>query len=164
MPQHESSTSTGFEKILAGFPFFEAMEAHHLKTIAGCASNVKFKAGEMIFRENEDATQFYVIRHGNVGVEVHVPHRGPMTVGTLHDEDVLGWSWLFPPYQWHYGARALTLVRATAFDGLCLRKKCDEDRDLGYELMKRFANIMVNRLQNTRLQLLDVYGNAKGIH
>jgi CRP-like cAMP-binding protein len=163
MSPHETPKDKGAKDILSGLPFFKGLSEHHLETIAGCASNVKFQAGETIFRENEDAAAFYVVRHGNVGIEIHVPARGPVTGETLHDQDVLGWSWLFPPYRWHYGARALTLVRATAFDGLCIRGKCDEDQVLGYELMKRFANIMVDRLQHTRLQLLDVYGHAKGI-
>ena len=71
--------------------------------------------------------------------------------------DVLGWSWLFPPYRWHYSARATTLVRMTAFDGKCLRDKCESDHNLGYELMKRFAGIMMERLQATRMQVMDVY-------
>jgi CRP-like cAMP-binding protein len=71
---------------------------------------------------------------------------------------VLGWSWLFPPYRWHFDARALELTRAIALDGKCLREKCEEDHDLGYELVKRVAQIIMERLQATRLQLLDVYG------
>jgi CRP-like cAMP-binding protein len=93
-----------------------------------------------------------------VALQVFVPQRGPITVETVAAGEVLGWSWLFPPYRWHFDAQALELVRAIAFDGQCLRNKCAEDHDLGYALMQRFAQIMLQRLQATRLQLLDVYG------
>jgi hypothetical protein len=77
----------------------------------------------------------------------------------LGEGEILGWSWLIPPYNWHFDARAVELTRAIALDGKCLRNKCEQDHDLGYELLKRFAHIMEQRLQATRLQLLDVYGN-----
>jgi hypothetical protein len=83
-----------------------------------------------------------------------------VVIGTLEAGEVLGWSWLFAPYHWHFDARAVGVVRATAFDGACLRGKCDDDPRLGYELMRRFAAVMIDRLQWTRLQLLDVYGNG----
>ena len=83
-----------------------------------------------------------------------------MTIETLEAGEVLGWSWLFPPYRWHFDARALSLVRATIFDGACLRGKCEEDAQLGYDLMSRFAQVVIERLQSTRLRLLDVYGYA----
>ena len=70
---------------------------------------------------------------------------------------MLGWSWLFPPYRWHLDARAIEAVRAVAFDGACLRQKSIDDHELGYELMRRFAEVIVSRLQATRMQLLDVY-------
>jgi hypothetical protein len=92
-----------------------------------------------------------------VALETHVHGRGPARLLTLHDEDVLGWSWLFPTYRWHFDARVLQPVRAIAFDGACLRQKAVDDHELGYELMRRFAQVIVNRLQATRLQLLDVY-------
>jgi CRP/FNR family cyclic AMP-dependent transcriptional regulator len=65
-----------------------------------------------------------------------------------------------PPYRWHFDARAVELTRAIALDGECLRGKCEEDHDLGYEIMKRFALVIAERLEATRLQLLDVYGNG----
>ena len=144
--------------VLAEHPFFAGLEPRYLELLAGCASNVRFNAGEFVFREGEAANQFYLIRHGKVALEIFVPERGPVTIQTIDAGDVLGWSWLFPPYRWHFDARAMELTRAIAFDGQCLRSKCDEDHDLGYELMRRFARIITERLQATRLQLLDVYG------
>lgn len=146
------------EPIIAEHPFFKALDPKHLAVITGCAKNVRFKAGAVIFREEEAADLFYLIREGNVALEASIPGHGPVLLQTVGASEVLGWSWLFPPYRWHLTARTLEPTRALAFDGKCLRNKCDEDHNLGYELMKRFAGIMLQRLQATRLQLLDVYG------
>jgi len=144
--------------ILAEHPFLKGLDPRHLQVVTGCASNVRFEAGQFIFREGEEANQFYIIRHGKVSLEVFAPGRGSITIQTVGEGEVLGWSWLFPPYHWHFDARALELTRAIAFDGRCLRTKCEDDHDLGYELVKRFAHVIMERLQATRLQLLDVYG------
>lgn len=146
------------ERILAEHPFFAGLDARHIQLIVGCATNVRFDAGQFIFREGEEANEFYVIRHGKVALEIFVPGRGPVTIQTLGEGEILGWSWLIPPYHWHFNARAVELTRAIALDGKCLRAKCEDDHDLGYELLKRFAHIVEQRLQATRLQLLDVYG------
>jgi CRP-like cAMP-binding protein len=129
-----------------------------LKIVVGCASNVKFDQGEFVFREGGDADKFYLIRHGRIALEVFTTNKGPVTLQTLGEGEVVGWSWLIPPYHWHFDARAVELTRALALDGKCLRGKCDDDHSLGYELMKRFTHIMEERLQAARLQLLDLYG------
>ena len=95
--------------------------------IAACAGNVHFAAGESLFREGDAADTFYIVRHGSVALETFVPARGPVVIETIEAGEVIGWSWLFAPYRWHFDARALTAVRATAFDGACLRQKCDND-------------------------------------
>lgn len=146
------------DAMLATHPFFQDLSQQHLQLISGCASNVRFDAGQFIFREGEDANQFYVIRHGKVSLEIFAPERGAISIQTLGPGEVLGWSWLFPPYKWHFDARALELTRTTALDGTCLRTKCEEDCELGYRLGQRFARVMMQRLQATRLQLLDMYG------
>lgn len=148
------------EGLLAEHPFFRGLEPRYLQLAVGCAANVRFGAGEFIFREGEEADQFYLVRHGRVSLEVFAPDRGPLVVQTLEAGDILGWSWLIPPYQWRFDARALELTRVVALDGKCLRDKCESDHDLGYELLKRFAYIVGQRLDATRLQLLDVYGAA----
>ena len=145
------------ESLLAEHEFFKDLEPQYLELIAGCGHNVRFDAGQYIFHEGESANEFYVVRYGQVALEIHDQRRGQVTLQTLHEGDVLGWSWLFSPYKWHYSARSLTLVRAIALDATCLRTKCDDDNHLGYEFMKRFAAIIVDRLQATRLQVLDVY-------
>jgi len=146
------------EAILAGHPFFEGFEPRYMQLITGCASNVRFAAGEYIFHEGEPATHFYIVREGKVALEVFAAQRGPITIETIEAGEVLGWSWLFPPYRWHFDARVVEPARAIALDGVCLRSKGESDHDLGYELVKRVAQIMMQRLQATRLQLLDVYG------
>lgn len=144
--------------ILAGHPFFSGLKDEYLDLVTGCAANVRFNAGQQIFREGEEATQFYLIRHGSVALESYAADRGNLTVQTLGEGEILGWSWLIPPYYWRFDARAIDLVRAIALDGLCLRIKCEADHDLGYELLKRFAHMIGQRLDATRFQLMNVYG------
>jgi CRP-like cAMP-binding protein len=146
------------EDLLAEHPVFRGLDAKYLQVIAGCASNVVFQEEEQIFKEGGAADYFYVIRHGRVALEVFIPRRGPVNILSIDDGDVLGWSWMFPPYKWHFDARAMELTRAAAFDARCLRDKFDNDPKLGYELMKRFAQVMLDRMTISRLQLLDMYG------
>jgi CRP/FNR family cyclic AMP-dependent transcriptional regulator len=124
----------------------------------GCAQNVHFREGEVLFRTGKPADTFYVIRKGRVNLEVHDPRHQAMVISTLGDGEVAGWSWLVPPYRWMFDARAVTPVSAVAFDGACLRGKCDEDPALGYALMQRVAQVMYERLQDARMRLLDLYG------
>ena len=147
------------DEILAQVPFFEGMPEDGLALIAGCGRNVHFDAGETIFRQGDAADTFFVIRHGTVAVGNFVPPRGELVIETLEAGDLLGWSWLFPPYRSHFDARALTAVRATQFDGACLRDKCAADPAFGYDLVSRFAQVLIERLQWTRLRLLDIYGS-----
>ncbi len=146
------------EPILSQHAFFRDLPPEYLKIVVGCASNVKFAQGEFLFREGGDADKFYLVRQGNIALEVFTTHKGPVTLQTLGEGEVIGWSWLIPPYHWHFNARATEVTRAIAMDGKCLRGKCEEDHSLGYELMKRFTHIMEERLQAARLQLLDLYG------
>jgi CRP/FNR family transcriptional regulator, cyclic AMP receptor protein len=145
------------EAILAEHPFFEKLDPRYMTLITGCASNVRYKSGEYIFHEGEAAGHFYIIRQGKVALETHDARRGRIIIETIEAGEVLGWSWLFPPYRWHFSARVLQETRAIALDGVCLRTKGESDHDLGYELVMRVARIMMERLQATRLQLLDVY-------
>jgi len=148
------------DAVLRSVPLFAGLEPSALELVAGCGSNVHFDGGDVLFREGDPADTFYVVRHGSVALETFVPARGSAVIETLEAGEVVGWSWLFAPYRWHFDARALTGVRATAFDGACLRGKCDADPKLGYDLMSRFAQVLIERLQWTRLRLLDVYGHA----
>ncbi len=146
------------EPYLAEHPFLKGLDHRFLEILVGCASNVRFDAGQFVFREGSEANNFYIIRHGKVSVEVFAAGRGSITIQTIGEGDILGWSWLIPPYNWRFDAKAIELTRAIALDGKCLREKCEHDHDLGYELLKRFSHIIAQRLEATRLQLLDIYG------
>ena len=145
------------EPIIAQHPFLQGLEPQYLGLIVGCASNVRFNSGQFLFREGEEANQFYMVREGKVALQISTA-RQPIIIQTVDKGDVLGWSWLVPPYRWRFDARALELTRAIALDGRCLRRKSEEDHNFGYELLRRFSTIIVERLEATRLQLLDVYG------
>jgi CRP-like cAMP-binding protein len=147
------------ERLLKEHPFFADLSAEHIALLVGCAKNAVFRAGQLVFRDGENADSFYVIRQGKIVVETFVPHRGPIAIQTREAGEVLGWSWLVPPYRWHFDARAVELTRALVLDGKCLRDKFDGDHDLGYELMKRFSLLIAQRLEATRLQLMDIYGS-----
>ena len=144
--------------LLAEQPFMKGLQAPFLDLLAGCARNVRFKADEYIIREGRAADQFYLLTRGRVAIEIHAPHKGPVPVQTVEAGEVLGWSWLVAPYQWRFDGRAVEDVTALALDGACLRGKCEKEHELGYELLKRFAAVITQRLEATRLQLLDLYG------
>jgi CRP-like cAMP-binding protein len=144
------------EHIIAEHPFFAGLESYYTSLLTGCASNVRFPAGSYIFKEGEPANEFYLIRSGKVALETFSPHK-PIVVETLKEGDVLGWSWLVPPYIWNFHAHALQETRAIALDGKCLRDKSEQNHDLGYEVLKRFSQLMARRLHATLFQLLDVY-------
>jgi CRP-like cAMP-binding protein len=149
------------ETLLQEHPFFAEMEAADIATLAGCARNEQFEAGQTVFREGGEANRFYLIRHGRVALLTHGGNRGWLTVETLHEGDVLGWSWLIPPYRWQFDARATSRTRVTAFDGTCLRATCEADNRLGFDLVKRFAGELTRRTAAARLQLLDIYGGGR---
>jgi len=149
------------ERILAQHPFLKNLEQKYVQLLVGCAVNVRFEAGSFIFREGEDANRFYILRAGRVAVEIHNGGREAITIETLGEGDVLGWSWLVPPYKCHADAQAVELTRAIALDGKCIRDKCQSDPSLGYELMMRIVPLITHQLQATQLQLMDVYGVKK---
>ena len=146
------------ERVIYQHPFFQDMSEHHIELIAGCAKNLRFQAGQTILQEGQEANEFYLIREGLVAVELMTPKKRFARVQTIGTGDVLGWSWLVSPYRWRFSARACQPTRALAFDGRCLREKCEDDRGLGYQLLKRIAIIVSERLDATQLQLLDLYG------
>jgi CRP/FNR family cyclic AMP-dependent transcriptional regulator len=149
------------DTLMEEVPIFQGMSPEALELLSGCAANTRFTDGEVLFREGDDADVFYVIRHGRVALETFVPVRGAVTIETVDPGEVVGWSWLFAPYRWHFDAKALGLVRATSFDAECLRTKCVQDSAFGYDLMSRFAQVLIERLQWTRLRLLDLYGDGR---
>lgn len=146
------------EELLSEHPFLTDFPRRYLELMAGCAKNVRFEAGRFLVREGEPADDFFLLRRGRVAIEIHAPHRGPVCIQTLEAGEVLGWSWIVPPYRWHFDGRAAEDVTALSLDGACLRGKCDKDHELGYQLTKRVLASVARRLEATRLQLLDIYG------
>ena len=145
------------EPILAAQPFLKGLEARHFKDLAACAFRVNFNAGQFLCRAEDEASRFYLILQGRVSVEIFSARRGPVTLQTLGEGDVLGWLWFNGGYHWHLGARADGLTRVVSLEVKCLREKCEADHDLGYELMKRYAHSLAVRFRVSSLQLTDMF-------
>ncbi len=142
------------EQILAEHPFLKELELHHLQFMAEGASELHFPPGEYILREGEAAKHLYLIGHGKVALGTIIPGRGFTTLEILEDGEPLGWSWLIPPYHWHFTGLAILPTWVMAMDGKRLREKCEADHDFGYELVKRLALILGQRLRMVRMQLV----------
>ena len=146
------------ESILSQHYCFKGLAQNYLDMIVENASNVSFEEGEIVFHENDKADKFFIIEEGIVGLEAKLaPDRDPITIQMIGEGDILGWGWLFPPYLCHFDARAVAATKAISIDGEFIKAKCEEDHDLGYELLKRFAYIMQQRLQAVRLQNPNMY-------
>ncbi|MFZ2101050.1 MAG: cyclic nucleotide-binding domain-containing protein [Oricola sp.] len=151
----------GFEEILAEHPVLQHFDKDTLDLLAGCARNEHFRAGEAIYTEGDAADKVFLIREGDVAVQIAAPQHDPIIVETLRSGDVLGWSWMVPPYKHMSDARALNDVRAISLDGVCMRNKAEQTPALGYQMFKHFVPHMATRFRALRMQLLDVYGTAK---
>ena len=145
------------QDLLAVQPFLDGLTDRQLEHLSYWAKRSMFHAGNRLFREGGQADRFWLIGKGRVNLDTHVPGRGDVVVETLGPGAVLGWSWLFPPYRWHFGAVALETTFAMALDAHGVRELCDRDPVLGYELTSRFMRVVVERLQATRIRLLDLY-------
>lgn len=143
-------------------PLFDGLPTDFLATVVGCTHNVEFEAGDLLLTEGEEARTLYLLHRGSVAIELHGPGRGGIIVQTVGAGHVVGWSWLVPPYRWSFDARAITDVGAVAIDGACLRSKADAQPAVGYALLQRVSAMLLERLQATRTQLLDLYGRPSG--
>jgi len=121
------------------------------------ASEVEFKAGDVIFKEGGPADYFYLIKEGLVAIEVMSDTNHPVTIQTIQGGDMLGWSWLIPPHRSRFNCRAVEDTQLIAVDGKRLREKCEANHDFGYEFLKRLAEVFAQRLEATRLQLINIY-------
>lgn len=138
------------QEVIKEHRFFRGMKPEYLEMVASGSAEVKFEANEIVFREGQPAGQFYLIESGQVALEVHEANRGAIRVQTLGPGEVLGWSWMFPPFVWHFQARALEPTTAIALNGGRLLRKAEDDKAFGYDLMKRVAQVLIERLQATR--------------
>jgi len=140
--------------IIAGQIFFRSLSAEHLRQLADHAMRIWFEADELIFREGDVANRFYLIVAGKVALEAPDRNGRIVLLQTVGNSELLGWSWMFSPYIWHLHARAVEPTEAIFFYGTRLRDLCEADHDLGYELFRRVAEVMMQRLQTTRRLLL----------
>lgn len=154
-------TASRKDVLLAEQPFLKGLDPHQLRLLSDCAMVVNFKAGELIFREGDPANRFYLIHQGKVALETRAGERGIVRLTELGAGETLGWSWLFPPYYWHFDARAVEPTEALFFYATPLREECEADHDLGYALLKRISEVVIKRLQATRRQLLELSGDAR---
>ncbi|WP_435099596.1 cyclic nucleotide-binding domain-containing protein [Arhodomonas sp. AD133] len=152
---------SGMERLLREHPLFRGLDPAFVDVVCGCARNTRFESGEYLRREGDEADALYLIRQGLVALEINAPGRGAIRFQTLADGELVGVSWLVPPYRWMYDARVVERTRAIALDARCLRGKCDADPALGYEVLKRLLPTLVSRLHATRMQVLDVYGTPE---
>lgn len=141
-------------------PFLIGMSEHHVKLLIDCAMQTRFAAGAQIFGQGETANRFYLIQRGSVALE-STTTEGSVEIDRIGDGDLLGWSWLFPPYVWHFSARAITPTSAIFLYGTVLREYCEKDHSLGFELFKRMSEVMTRRLQSARTKLLQAYSDKK---
>ena len=142
------------ERTLAQHPFLAGLDRRSLRQLAGLASHKRFDPHQMISCEGHPANECFLVCQGKVGIETALLGCEAIVIQTQGAGDVVGWSWLLPPYEWHYSTRALEPTEVIALDGKSLRSLCEEDHDLGYEIMKRFAQVIVRRLVATRERLL----------
>jgi CRP/FNR family cyclic AMP-dependent transcriptional regulator len=142
---------------LATQPFLRDMSREHLELLARESMPSQFKAGELILEEGAPANRFYIILEGHVSIEAHVLDDDPVHIQTIGPGEVLGWSWLFPPYNWHFDARAVTPVKALFFYGVRLREMCEDNPSLGFSFMRRLSEVVIHRLQGVRNDLVALH-------
>ncbi|MCI0710907.1 MAG: cyclic nucleotide-binding domain-containing protein [Chloroflexi bacterium] len=130
------------ERVLRQYKFFADLTNGYFKVISSCATTVGFDEEEFVLKAGMPANAFYLIQEGSVSIE----HNGEI-IRVLEPGDVLGWSWLFPPFTWHFDARAQTLVRAVVFDGQCIRERCESDHSFGYHIVTLFSQLAIERLE-----------------
>jgi CRP/FNR family transcriptional regulator, cyclic AMP receptor protein len=147
---------------LAAHPFLNGMSPDHLAVLAQVASDITFPAGHRFFADGGHATCFWLIRSGHVTVDVDVPGQGPVPIGTIGMGELIGWSWLFPPFSWAFGAVAASQVETFEFDARKVRTWCASDQALGYEVTRRVAEVLTKRLKSTRYRLLTVSAQPAG--
>ena len=149
---------------LAGHPFLHGMSRNHLAVLAEAASDVTFPARHRLFEDGGSANRFWLIRSGHVSLDLHIPGEGPVVIESIGMGELLGWSWLVPPYRWAFGAVAATALEAFEFDAPAVRERCANDPVLGYELNQRITRVLAKRLQATRIRLIARSGHSTAVH
>lgn len=155
-------TRETLDRAVAAHPFLLAMSEHHIRLLADCAMQTHFETDQIIFRQGETANRFYLVEKGKVALEATASGDEAVTIDVIAGGDLLGWSWLFPPYVWHFSARAIEPTSALFFYGTVLREYCEKDATLGFELFRRMSEVMTRRLQSARAKLLKAYAANPG--
>lgn len=155
--ESDNMSRPDLEAAVAAHPFLLGINQHHLQLLVDCAMRSHFDAGQIVFHEGETANRFYLIETGEVVLEASLNSGDPVVIDAIGAGDLLGWSWLFPPYVWHFTARVTQPTDAIFLYGTVLREYCDRDAALGLELFKRMSEVMTRRLQAARSQLLAAY-------
>ena len=148
---------------LGRHPFLHGMNPDHLAVLADAAHDVTFPARHRLFEDGGSASRFWLIQSGHVALDLHVPGQGRIKIDTIGMGELLGWSWLFPPYRWAFGAVAAGPVEAFEFDGRAVRGYCETDPVLGYELTQRLAQVVAKRLRATRIRLITPSPQPTGL-
>ncbi len=143
-------------------PFLAGMNRTQLALLTDCAVARHFNTGQTILREGEFANGFYLIETGRVALESEAGFGESILIETIGAGDLVGWSWMFPPYVWQFTARAIEPTTALFFYAAILREYCEKDHSLGYEVLKRISAVMVKRLQAAHQQMLSLH--AHGAH
>ncbi len=141
---------------LAGHQFFRGMPAPHLAYLAGVTTLSTVPARHRFFEAGSLAQYFWLIRAGQVALDVRAPGAGRFVVETIGRGEMVGVSWFFPPFQWQFGAVAVQPTEAFQIDAAAVRERCDTDPDFGYQFTRRMIVVVARRLQATRVRLLDV--------
>ena len=149
---------------LAAHPFLRGISAGQLSLLATAARDVQFPARYRLFEDGGSANRFWLIQSGHVSLDLHVPGEGPVVIASIGMGELLGWSWLFPPYRWAFGAVAATEIEAFEFDAPHVRELCAFDPELGYEVNQRITRVLAKRLQATRIRLITRSGHAGAVH
>ena len=149
---------------LAAHPFLHGMSADHLGLLADAVRDVSFPAKYRLFEDGGNATRFWLIQAGHVSLDLHVPGEGPVVIESIGMGELLGWSWLFPPYKWAFGAVSATAVEAFEFDAPTVRELCAAYPELGYEFNQRVTRVLARRLQATRIRLITRSGHPAAVH
>ncbi|MEV4702995.1 Crp/Fnr family transcriptional regulator [Actinoplanes sp. NPDC049316] len=155
-------TATDLTARISSHPFFAALVPHHLGALRETCTPVSYPQGARLFTEGGPADHFWLLEHGDVALDLQVPGHGALVLETLPAGTLLGWSWLCPPYRWHFGAVARTAVTTLRFDAGLVLRRCEADPSFGYAMMRLVTPVIIDRLQATRLRLLDLYGPPGG--
>jgi CRP/FNR family transcriptional regulator, cyclic AMP receptor protein len=150
--------------VLAAHPFLRGMPPDQLGVLADAARDVTFPARYRLFEDGGNAARFWLIQCGRVALDLYVPGEGPVVIETVGMGELLGWSWLFRPYTWAFGAVTVTATEAFEFDAPTVRERCAADPGLGYELSQRISRVLAQRLQATRIRLIARSGYSASIH